>query len=240
MNSRKVIVIVSTVAGVVVIALALWHFVFPSAPEVMLNSSNLSQQRDAVAELSASADSADGIERIAVAARHENPKVACGALRALVAGKAPGKPLPEPAVEVVETATRDSRPVVQLTAVQVLEATTPELPEDTTVPEIVLRTFKQAKTPDVRIASANALGKFQYWQAMEPLLDAMEDDSVEVRSAAGMAVRRILGLDYGFRANAMLADRQAVLARLRREWRSSRRYHEKYAERVQRARRGEQ
>ena len=71
---------------------------------------------------------------------------------------------------------------------------------------------------------------------MKPLVNAMEDESADVRSAAGMAVRKTLGLDYGFRANDPPSKRQAVVARLRREWRSSKLYHEKYAKRVQQAR----
>ena len=222
--------------GALGLALLAGYWVFQPDPVDELSSSDRDARRGAVAAMSASADKPSGVRRIAEAVKHENPTVACRALRALAAGSGANKPLSEEGRKVAEAAARDSRPVVCVAAVQVLEATTPPLPEDTAVPETVLKVLVEADEPSVRAAAARALGKFQYWRAMEPLLDAMADDSAEVRGAAGRAVRQILGLDYGFRAEASLPDRQAALARLRSGWRSSKRYHEEHARRVREAR----
>ncbi len=53
-----------------------------------------------------------------------------------------------------------------------------------------------------------------------------------VRNSAGMAVRHILGLDYGFRATDPPQKRQAVIARLRKDWKAQLPYHLHYAKRV--------
>jgi hypothetical protein len=184
----------------------------------MLTSGDPGQQSRAVANLSASADTPAGLERIAETLRHKDQAVACSGLRALAATVEPDRPLPPPAVKVVESAVQDPRPAVQVAAIQILEASTPPAPEDPAVPNIVLQAFLAEKAPQTRAAAAEALGKFQHWQAMEGLVDALEDESVEVRNSAGMAIRRILGLDYGFRAKAPLEERQAAIARIRSGW----------------------
>ena len=184
----------------------------------MLTSGDPGQQSRAVANLSASADTPAGLERIAETLRHKDQAVACSGLRALAATVEPDRPLPPPAVKVVESAVQDPRPAVQVAAIQILEASTPPAPEDPAVPNIVLQAFLAEKAPQTRAAAAEALGKFQHWDAMAGLVDALEDESVEVRNSAGMAIRRILGLDYGFRAKAPLEERQAAIARIRSGW----------------------
>jgi hypothetical protein len=184
----------------------------------MLTSGDPGQQSRAVANLSASADTPAGLERIAETLRHKDQAVACSGLRALAATVEPDRPLPPPAVKVVESAVQDPRPAVQVAAIQILEASTPPAPEDPAVPNIVLKAFLTEKAPETRAVAAEALGKFQHWDAMEGLVEALEDESVEVRSSAGMAIRRILGLDYGFRAKAPPAERQAAIARIRNGW----------------------
>jgi hypothetical protein len=184
----------------------------------MLTSGDPGRQSRAVANLSASADTPDGLERIAETVRHKDQAVARSGLRALAATVVPDRPLPPQAVKIAESAVQDPRPAVQVAAIQILEASTPPAPEDPAVPNIVLKAFLTEKAPETRAVAANALGKFQHWDAMEGLVEALEDESVEVRNSAGMAIRRILGLDYGFRAKAPPAERQAAIARIRNGW----------------------
>lgn len=231
MSSRRLVLILAAL-GIVGAGLVGWWFSSHGDPVELLSSDNVAEQRQGVAALSEQADTASGLERIARTVRNENPSVACLGLQALAASAGPDKQLPPEAVEIAESATRDPREVVKLAAIQTLEATTPELPEDPTVPNIVLKAFVTSKSPQTRSAAANALAKFQHWDAMGPLLDALEDESPAVRGSANMAIRKILGLDYGFRANDPLGKRQAVIARLRRDWKAQRPYHELYAKRV--------
>ncbi len=190
----------------------------------MLSSGDPGQQNRAVANLSAAADTPGGLERIAETVRNKDPAVARSGLQALAATIA-DRPLPPEAVKIAESAVQDPRPAVQVAAIQILEASTPPAPENPAVPNIVLKAFLAEKAPETRAAAAEALGKFQHWDAMEGLVDALEDESLEVRNSAGMAIRRILGLDYGFRAKAPLADRQAAIARIRNGWRLQLPFH---------------
>jgi HEAT repeat protein len=217
MNLRRGI-LAGVVLAVVGVAVVGWWFANRGDAVDLLSSGDPAGQDRAVARLSAAADTPAGLERIAEAVRQKDPVVACSGLRALAATVVPDRPLPPPAVKVVESAVQDKRPPVQVAAIQILEASTPPAPEDPTVPNIVLKAFQTEKAPETRAAAAEALGKFQHWQAMESLVKALEDESVEVRSSAGMAIRRILGLDYGFRANAPLTQRQEAIARIRNGW----------------------
>lgn len=236
MVSQKSILVGLAVCGALVLVVVVGQWVFKPDATDGLSSSDPDARRRAVADLSGSADSEQGIERIAEAVRHEDPAVACGALRALAAGASEEKPLPPRAMEVAESAAADNRPAVGVAAIQVLEATTPPLPEDKTVPNIVLKTLRGAKSTQVKAAAANALGKFAHWEAVEALIDAMEDESPEVRGSANMALRKILGLDYGFRANAPLAQRKQIVSRLRSEWQAQRPFYDDYVRRVRTAR----
>ncbi len=224
MSSRKLVLILAAL-GVVGISLVVWWPRGQGDTAEMLSSGNPDQRSRAVGLLIAGADKPAGLERIAETVRDKDQAVAQSGLQALAATVKPDKPLPPEAVKIVESAVGDPRPPVQIAAIQILEASTPPAPENPEVPNIVLKAFLAEKAPETRAAAANALGKFQHWDAMEGLVIALEDESLEVRSAAGMAIRRILGLDYGFRAKASLADRQAAIARIRDGWRLQLPFH---------------
>ena len=230
MNLRHVILI-GAVLGVGAIGIICWWAANRGDAVAMLSSDRPVERSRAVANLRAAADSPEGLERIAETLRNKDPAVAQSGLQAL-APTVPDKPLAPEAVKVVESAVKDPRPPIQVAAIQILEASTPPAPTDPTVPNIVLKAFLAEKAPETRAAAADALGKFQHWDAMESLVDALEDESPDVRNAAGMAVRRILGLDYGFRAKAPPADRQAAVARIRAGWKLQFPFHKDNVRRI--------
>ena len=84
---------------------------------------------------------------------------------------------------------------------------------------------------DVRAAAACSLGRLQSWNAMPALVDALEDPEPMVRGRAGSAVRKILGVDFGFRAEAPVRRRRAAVARIRNSWRGFERAHMAYVSR---------
>jgi len=239
MTSRRIVLILAAL-GVVGACLVGWWYAAQGDPVALLASDNVAEQRQGVAILSRQARAPKGLARIAQTVQSKNPAVACMGLQALAAAAGPGEQLPPEGIRIAESAVRDPREIVKVAAIQTLEATTPPLPEDPTVPNIVLKAFVAAKAPETRAAAANALAKFQHWDAMGPLLDALDDESPAVRGSAGMAIRRILGLDYGFRANDPLEKRQAVIARLRNGWKYQLSYHLDYAKRVRERRKAQQ
>jgi HEAT repeat protein len=204
----------------------------PGGPAQMLASKDPIQQQKAVTALAEGLDSPAGVQRIVQAVRHKDPQVVRAALRSVVVARTPDRPLPPSVLEAVEKAAEDPRPQVKITSIQVLEAVTPAAPEDTRVPQFVLKRFLGEASPAARAAAANALGKMLYWPATEALIAAMEDENVEVRGAAAAAVQTILGLRFNFRANDPPDKRAAVLATIKAQWKVQLPFHLDYARRL--------
>jgi HEAT repeat protein len=105
-------------------------------------------------------------------------------------------------------------------ALQLARAATPD---HMAPPLQVLAPLRQTLTsphepPGVRAAAADALGQWRDLSSMDQLLLAMEDSDPYVRGRASMAVRRILGADYYFRATDPPAQRRQALAVIRQDW----------------------
>jgi HEAT repeat protein len=236
LGRQKVILLAAGLVAAVAVA-ATWALTRRSDPADSLRSNDPKRQQEAISALRADRDTPQGMQGLAQAVGHRDAAVACMALRAIAAGRDPSKPLEPEGLEVVRKAAADPRPQVRHTAIRVLEATTPPAPEDPTVPELLLKLFLTETSPQTRAAAANALGKLQYWPAVEPLLEALEDESVTVRGAAGAAIRKILGLDFGFRASDPPQKRAADAARIREHWKLQLPFHMDYVRRLRERRR---
>ena len=84
----------------------------------------------------------------------------------------------------------------------------------------------------VRVAAATSLGKVNDYSAMPTLIKAMADRDPLVRGRAYAAVRRIIQMDIGFRANDPPQKRQAMIARLRKLYPSLQARHDDYVRRM--------
>lgn len=84
--------------------------------------------------------------------------------------------------------------------------------------EHLQRTYRQSTEPKVRAASVLGLGAQRDYENIELLFEAAQDDSVEVRRNAGVALGKMLGVDMGFRANDPPEKRAAVLQGMRRAY----------------------
>jgi HEAT repeat protein len=84
--------------------------------------------------------------------------------------------------------------------------------------EQLLRVLGESPQPEVRAACIRGLAEQWYYGCVPLLLDTLEDDSHLVREQAGEAVQHLLRADYGYRADAPLAERRAVAKRLREWW----------------------
>lgn len=82
--------------------------------------------------------------------------------------------------------------------------------------ELLIRTLQTDKAPAARIAAATALGQLKCWEAGPALIDALEDPDARVRSRAGTAIDRIIGLRLGFRASD--PGRAKVIEKIRMMW----------------------
>jgi HEAT repeat protein len=84
--------------------------------------------------------------------------------------------------------------------------------------ENLRRTFRQSPSSRVRAASVLGLGAQRDYESIELLFEAAEDDSPEVRRHAGVALRKMLGVDMGFRANDPPEKRAAILKGMRKAY----------------------
>ena len=75
--------------------------------------------------------------------------------------------------------------------------------------------LSESESPKVRAKVAEGLGIAKDVDSTRALVQAMVDDSTEVRAAAGEAIKRILGIDFGFRADAPNAERSKAADRYR-------------------------
>lgn len=88
-------------------------------------------------------------------------------------------------------------------------------PEDAALLRQVL---KDSDDPQVRAAIVAGLAKARDPDSVPQLLDAMEDESLEMRKLAGNAVELTCGFPHLFQPDAPLDQRQAVIARYRNIW----------------------
>jgi hypothetical protein len=72
--------------------------------------------------------------------------------------------------------------------------------------------------PEVVAPLVQATGKTRDYRSMPTLLDLLEHPDPAVRGAAGTAVQKILGADFGFRANAPEAERAKLIKEMRHDY----------------------
>jgi HEAT repeat protein len=133
------------------------------------------------------------------------PKVAVLAVRAL-ASLAPGS-LPH-----LETAMEQPRPEVrEAAAISLAQA-------GGRGKGALLAEATNDESAKVRAAAVTGLGQVRAFDQMPALLAALEDDSLGVRRRAAEAITRITGIDFNFRADAPLDQRQRAAAQFRTLW----------------------
>ena len=119
-------------------------------------------------------------------------------------------PEPEDLPELRE-ATRSTSPEVREAAVVGMS----RLGEKADTQTLIER-LKTDTAPPVRAAAAAALGKARCWEAGPALIQALEDKDSNVRTRAGAALRRIMGIDFRYRADD--PGRQKAIQRIREWW----------------------
>jgi HEAT repeat protein len=86
-------------------------------------------------------------------------------------------------------------------------------------PKLLVETFRnRQERPEVRAAAAEALGAMRYVEAGPDLIDALDDGSELVRNNAAIALRKIMQVDFGYRAGDPPGRRRDIAALIRRKW----------------------
>jgi len=84
--------------------------------------------------------------------------------------------------------------------------------------EHLRRVLAEADSPRVRAPAIRGLAAQWDYDSMPALLDALDDPSLVVRGRAGVAVARMMSVDFDFRADAPAEQRQAIVKRFREQW----------------------
>jgi hypothetical protein len=84
--------------------------------------------------------------------------------------------------------------------------------------EHLQRTYRQSTSPKVRATSVLGLGAQRDYDSIGLLFEAAQDESPEVRRAAGVAIQKMIGADMGFRANDPPGKRAAILQGMRKAY----------------------
>jgi hypothetical protein len=71
---------------------------------------------------------------------------------------------------------------------------------------------------EVKISLIDATGQTRDWQSIPELFKEMESPVPAVRASAANAVQRIMGLDFGYRADDPPEKRAEVVAQMREEY----------------------
>ncbi len=75
-----------------------------------------------------------------------------------------------------------------------------------------------SQNENVRAIAMDGLGSLTDYKSIDALFVAMDDESLLIRTRAGAAVGRIVGLDRRFDADAPPAQREKVIAMMRDDW----------------------
>ena len=78
--------------------------------------------------------------------------------------------------------------------------------------------YQQSDVAEVRAACVKGLGVLRDYDSMDIFFQSLEDESALVRGRAGVAMIRMLGRDYRFRANGSVAGRAQSIAGMKKAW----------------------
>lgn len=79
----------------------------------------------------------------------------------------------------------------------------------------------EQQPPEVVAPLLQATMKTRDYRSMPTLLKLLEHEDPVVRGRAGAAVQKILGADFGFRANASESERKKVIATIKQDYANS-------------------
>ncbi|MEN6506230.1 MAG: HEAT repeat domain-containing protein [Planctomycetaceae bacterium] len=138
-----------------------------------------------------------------------------------IARKAVGAlgPLGEKATPALIVAMKDSRPMVRSKAAVTLNQTISKgVIEQKDAQQALVEAAKTDPDEGVRSSAITTLGHARAYETMDTILDGMEDASPAVREAAHQAMRKVLGLDYPFKADDPEPKRRQMVQMIRSAW----------------------
>ncbi len=99
--------------------------------------------------------------------------------------------------------------------------------------DLVVRLLSSDSGPNARAAAANVAGSLYLWDAMPALVKGLRDKHPRVRGHCAEAIRRIIGVDHGFRSSDPPGDREAIVRKIESAWPAYKPYHDDFIKRVE-------
>ncbi len=100
-------------------------------------------------------------------------------------------------------------------------------------PGLILAALQNDPAAMVRTAAARAAGSILLWEAMPELSRALRDEDRSVRTAAADSVRRILGVDLGYRPEDSPEKREAAARHIESIWPTRYEHHIAWLKRLE-------
>jgi len=221
MQNKRQMVLVGLAAALLLALLVKLMFGAEGALIAQLENGELKQRLEAIHELSL-LGSNRALEAIARHGQDEEIEVARQALLAL------GRRDWPPALDHLTKALGDSRPEVREAAITAIG----RHPRDKVDHSLVVDLFKSDPSPVVRAAAANTAGTLYVWDAMPTLVASLRDENGRVRGHSAVAIRRIIGVDHGFKPADPPIKREKVIREIESVWRNYHPYHLQYMKRL--------
>ncbi|MCE5326895.1 MAG: HEAT repeat domain-containing protein [Planctomycetaceae bacterium] len=140
----------------------------------------------------------------------------------VIARKAIGAlgPLGEKATPSLIAAMKDARPTVRSKAAVTLNQTISKgVIEQKDAQQALVNAAKNDPDEGVRSSALTTLGHSRAYETMDTILDGMDDPSPAVREAAYQAMRKVLGMDFPYKADDPEPKRRQDVNMIRAAWR---------------------
>ena len=124
---------------------------------------------------------------------------------------APGDSLPSPEELAEQALNAGSAEEQEAAAVKLSQSGAPGIPHLRSV-------YEKSQVAEVRAACIKGLGVMRDYDSMEIFFEGLKDESALIRGRSGVAMVRMLGRDYQFRANGSAADRARSIAGMQTAW----------------------
>jgi HEAT repeat protein len=121
-------------------------------------------------------------------------------------------------ITLLEKGLSDSRPAVREASAVALGRCDPQVP---IVAAGLIKLLNEDDTAAVRAAAATALGTRKVRDAVPALIEALSDESPDVRSRAGAAIQQISGRAFGFPVYAPPEAREVVIQNIEDWWKQA-------------------
>jgi hypothetical protein len=83
---------------------------------------------------------------------------------------------------------------------------------------VFARVYRESNNPKVRAEALRGITTARDWSSMDVVFEALDDEDAVVRGRAGAAATKLLGVDFGYRANDPQDKRDRIVQGMRGEY----------------------